>query len=478
MTTKKKPTQKKQKRISRYIVLAACLLVLGLCIWVIITTLSRGAEDDSQTPGETAEYDPEGNDPSDQTGVDFISHDLIFNITESHISYALNRCLCGAEMILDRPAADFAYQFTQEQYEAVFPHLEHSLFAHASYYADGTLMEVTAREYDLDHELGARIRIVRGSLIDCLVEKHMDLPHSQISDVHGVPIIVFMNRADEEWEYVGFQADFVLDGYAYRVNLADYEEAGKIRMTEILDKLVMGGSSGMSSLENPIIPEGLSNEGLTLAEARLDPEFGAYVPVNTPRDYNFMFAHRSTNQHDNSLYLEWRMPFPHEYLYDSYTRWVEQRTSDSDVFPFDQITWKELRMTWWIFEATEFDLERIVSVNDRENYAWAYYPIVQLPGELLRFHDVPNEDFRFNDMFQNPVFRAEEFSLEVIRARQWERVWIAQGADGINEASDAADIFIPVEYSEIVLNVLYGDIIVSVHMEGITPEQAWAMFRR
>jgi len=177
------------------------------------------------------------------------------------------------------------------------------------------------------------------------------------------------------------------------------------------------------------------------------------------------------------LYLEWRKPFDYEYLLDAYTRWIEERTSESEVFPFDQIIWRELRMTWRISEVTENDLERVVSTGDHESYVWALYPIVQQPGRLSSFYDIPTENFAFYDRFHNPVFTAAEFSLAVIRAREWERVWISQGADSIYATNEAIDIFIPTVNTEIAFSVLYDDVVITVHMEGITPEQARAMFR-
>jgi len=286
-----------------------------------------------------------------------------------------------------------------------------------------------------------------------------------------------MNETREENEIIGFQADLVIDGFAYRVNLSDIEEIGKLRLAEILERLIMSGSSGLSTLEDPIIPEFLGSNALTLEDARLDPDFGEFVPSTIPSGYSFSFAHRTTTTFENSLYLEWRKPFDEEYLINAYTRWLEERTSESDVFPFDEIIWRELRMTWRISEATESDLERIVSVSNRESYAWSLYPIVEQPGRLSFFYDIPREDFAFYNRFHDPVFTAAELSIAAIRDRAWERAWIAQGADSIYATSEAIDIFIPIENTEIGFSVLYDDILIAVHMEGITPEQARAMFR-
>ena len=472
------PAQRKRRwQIRRYIALTVCAIVLIAVFWGLSTLIYRAIMGPRENPDGIAGDDPTMNESSEQISELEPLHDLIYNIIQSPISFSLNRCLCGAEMVLDRPAADFSYDFTHEQYIAIFPYFGYSLTAQAFYFLDGTLMEVVAREHGPDTESDARIRIERGLLMDCMAGVHIDLPQSQISNVNSVPVAVFMNEAIEDDEIVGFQADLVLDGFAYRVNLSDTKEAGKWRLTEILEKLIMGGSSGLSTLDNPVIPEILGSNALTLEDARLDPDFGEFVPLNIPGSYTFTFANRTTTQFENSLYLEWRKPFDEEYLIDAYNRWIDERTSESEILPFDQIIWREMRMTWQISEATEFDLERLVSASDQESYVWSLYPIVQQPGRLSFFYDIPNEDFAFYNRFHDPVFSAEELSLAVIRAREWERVWIAQGADSIYATSEAIDIFIPIVNTEISFSVLYDDVLITVHMEGITPEQARAMFR-
>jgi len=472
------PAQRKRRwQIRRYILLSVCAVVLIASFWGISTLIYRAIMGPAQNPDEVNNDYLSMGESAEQIDMSEPLHNLIYNVVQSPISFSLSRCLCGADMVRDRPAPDFTYELNYEQYIAVFPYFGYSLVAHASYFLDGTLLDVLAREHENNEEEDTRIRIERGTLMDCIEGVHIRLPPSQTSVVNGTRVAVFMNEALEEDDIVGFQADFVLDGFAYRINLSDTEEVGKLRIAETLDKVILGGSSGLTTLDNPVIPDILGSNALTLEDARLDPEFGEFVPLTIPRSFNFTFANRTTTAFENSLYLEWRKPFDEEYLIDAHTRWLDERTLESDVLPFDDIIWREMRMTWRISEATESDLERIVSASDRESYEWSLYPVVEQPGRLSFFFDIPTEDFAFYDRFLDPVFNASELSLAVIRAREWERVWIAQGADNIYATSEAIDIFIPTVNTEIAFSVLYDDVIISVHMEGITPEQARAMFR-
>ena len=168
----------------------------------------------------------------------------------------------------------------------------------------------------------------------------------------------------------------------------------------------------------PVVPK-LRNESLTIAEARNDPDFGAYLPQGFPSKFRFGVAQRILNQTIDALVVFW---YADEY---------------------DQLVWN-------IFKPTEYDLARVVSVNEREKYDLSLYPIP-------RYESVPRE---YREYVNNPVFRAEELSFDVIQSR-------AYYVD--NDIGDTPGW--RMEFS-----VLYGDVVVSVRLKGVSPEHAWEMF--
>jgi hypothetical protein len=363
---------------------------------------------------------------------------------------------------------DFYYELTDEQLNAVFPPLNINLDAQALYTDDGFLVEISAYTPYADndpHRLRIRVGVEKlGS--EWSVFWFGENYEPTISDVHGISVTAYMIDDWDDWN--DFQAEFMLGNLAYRIRFNDYTEAGQARMTEIVNRIILGEPADLSSFANPVIPEQFSYE-LTLDEARLDPIFGGYVPSVLPAGFINPWVYRSKRQYENGLYMRWEKPFEHDYLYDIYTRWSADRTSDRGLYSFDQIHWGENTIQWYITEATEYDLERIVSVNEREKYEWSLYPIVQHPDDLRKFHAIPDEDYI---IFHEPVFKAEDLSLEIIQAREWTRVWIIQGADGTNNMMNT---FIPIERSEIAFSVLYNNIIINIKTEGLSAEQVWAM---
>jgi hypothetical protein len=172
-------------------------------------------------------------------------------------------------------------------------------------------------------------------------------------------------------------------------------------------------------LDNPVIPN-LRNDQLTLDEARNDPDFGEFVPGSVPARLNFESANRFINQDNNNLRILWHS--------------LPNRGMDS--------------ITWQISKTTEHDLARIVFADEREKYEMAQYPIPWADS-------VPEE---LREVVLNPVFRAEELTLEIIQARAY-----SAGRRG----SDAVSM----QFS-----VLYGDVVVEVSAGGLTPEEVWEMF--
>lgn len=379
------------------------------------------------------------------------------------------------------PAA-FFHELTAEQMEQVFPYFDLPLIAHAYYEADGRLMEVSAsvplpeseEEWWQRANIHIGINYIRFDFSGPSFNNASDslgLPRNlEESNIHGTLVRAVI--LENDWsETRHFQAEFEFGNIFFRVKFEAEEEAGKAFMTTIVNNLVLGGTEGLSSLADPVIPE-LRSEAMSLEEARLDPDFGHLVPSDAPDPFHFQFGHRSISQHWNILHLEWEAPWDPGYLARVYESWAAGRSANTPPFEFDRIFWGELSVRWIIGKAEEHDFLRVVSIHEPENYDLSLYPLVQWEDHWLRFHEILS-----NDYIHNPVFLAEEITFEAVASREWRRVYISQGADG-EEHMDMRDVFIPLEAYELEFSVLFGNVIVNIHTQGLTAEQVWVMLEK
>jgi len=311
------------------------------------------------------------------------------------------------EMSASRIMPNFAHNLTDKQFAAIFPTLDPSCFvANANYWLTFVeIIEVDARSAD------GRISIRLAERQATVAEVFQD--EFAITYVHGVAVMAAVGNG-----YV--KADFTFGNIAYAVTFLDEnQETAKQGITELVNQIIVGGAAYWSAVTDPIIPE-LRNEEMTLEQARIDPDFGAFMPVNIPQDFIFDSGRRTLNQWDNSIRANWHR-FP----------------------TFDNIFWT-------VAEPHEFDLERIVSANDRHKFDVSLYSIPWMDS-------VPSEII---DYLGNPVFLAEEMSLEIVQARaQWD-----EGRHG----ESAGWRIVP-------FGVLHGDVIIRISASGVSPEQIWAM---
>jgi hypothetical protein len=244
-----------------------------------------------------------------------------------------------------------------------------------------------------------------------------------ISHVHGVEVRAYVIGSGDDT----FLAEFTVNGLTYRVQTSDLpaistglgEINAKEKITELVNRIILGEPADLSLLENPSIPE-LRYDNLTLAEARSDARFGMFLPQNIPSDFQFESAIRHINTRNNDLLIHW-----------SYGLNV---------------------LSWTVRTPLESDLWNIVSVNEREKYDVSLYTI---PWAM----SVPNH---IHEYFQSPVFLAEEFSLEMIMARTR---FVDDGRRGV-----------PSRWETTQFGVLYGDVLIKISATGIAPEDIWKMF--
>jgi hypothetical protein len=406
-----------QKRlVVRYAMAAACAAVLVFGLWAVPNFFNN----------QNIINDPNGffadlpSDPQNAGNNGYVSNEETSKMQPPELQFAVYALAFNGiqnEMSASRIMPDFAHDLTDEQFNAIFPTLDRSRFeAIVSYwlprgeYFSG-LAEVSAHDPNGQASITAAEGVI--SFINPLAQP-TDL---QISYVHGVEVTAIMGEA---YPMYAVRAEFVLGGIGYNVRYFDYDrEVAKERLTAVVNRIIYGGAPDWSVLADPIVPE-LRNEEMTLEQSRIDPDFGAFMPINIPQGFIFDSGRRTLNQWDNSIRANWHR-FP----------------------AFDNIFWT-------VAEPHEFDLERIVSANDRHKFDVSLYSIPWMDS-------VPSEII---DYLHNPVFLAEEMSLEIVQARaQW---------DAGRHGESAGWRIVP-------FGVLHGDVIIRISASGVSPEQIWAM---
>jgi len=398
--------------------------------------------------------------PETQEREEAVPNLLFFNTPEPEGSMNISPGWYGA----------FSHDLTEEELRVLFPYLDLPFEAATVHYKeDGTVAEFYAWMLLPASQLQVRFWL-DGFSYDLSKYIFANDLIPQVSNIHGTPVTAYMI---EGWgAHPSFRAEFMMDDFVFRVLFSDYAESGQVRMREIVEQLILGGMEGLEVLANPEIPE-LRSEALSLEEARLDPDFGRYVPTSIPEEARlYGIPHRSINQHENILRIEWEISTDYEALYEVYTNWIAARSPSVEAFPFADVFWGGLSIRWNISVPTEYDLARVVSADERQKYDWSLYPLVQRPNDLRKFHEIPGE---YSDIFHAPVFLAEEFNFDMLQAREMIRVWIIQVVDG-SYLEEMEDIFLPLERYEFEFGVLFDDALVQVSATGVSAAQLWTMF--
>ncbi len=158
------------------------------------------------------------------------------------------------------------------------------------------------------------------------------------------------------------------------------------------------------------IPE-YRNDTLSLKDAATDPDFGEYLLTDVPNGWQTESVRRYIDQNNNYLSGLWT----HGYNY----------------------------LSWRVSYLSNADSSRITDAADTINYDLSLYPIP-------RADSVPE---KLREIVDNPIFRSDELTLEVIYRRVYK----------INDIGDSKDY-------RMHFSILYGDILVEVSTKGISPE--------
>lgn len=150
---------------------------------------------------------------------------------------------------------------------------------------------------------------------------------------------------------------------------------------------------------------------LTLDEAYADPDFGSYMPASSPSGFKAEALTRYNGDGRNYLSATWLNGY------------------------------KELY--WQISYLEETDSARIVAPEDTACYDLTLYSVPLADSIPENLWDIVND----------PVFRAEELTLDMVKARSY----------AVNEAGDTD------EY-RMNFSVLYEDTVVRIISKGVSPE--------
>jgi len=419
--TRKTAPQNRSHPIFRYAAVAACAVFVMMGVWMLPGVWTQNNE----LPLPVAP--PDMTTPMLPPAV----HEL-HEVRELTFNPMPGEEFGGSRMMVP----SFSHELTVEQYGAVFPGLDPAFTATASYWLQPTSQIWWTQPIDrviglippdpvitqvevsaVDSGGQARIRLARGQIFDCYLLADREL---QSSHVHGVEVVSTIDNRyifdDDDFTRMYYvRADFMLGNIAYRVSYHNAsQQATKARVTELVNQLIIGGAADWSVLADPVIPE-LRDEVMPLSYARADPDFGAYLPVSVPAGFAFEHARRFLNQHDNSLFALWG---------------GRQNT-----------------IRWVVRAPTEDDQRRIVSPDEREKFDMSLYSIPL-------FDSVPSH---LREYVHNPVFLAEDMSIDVIRARVFD----------VSRPGAAAPDW------SIDFSVLYGDVLIDINIRGMSPEQVW-----
>jgi len=273
---KSKMTVSRSKPItSWYIGAAACVAILLLSVWAIPMWFQTS--DDSRY-------------------VDVSLNTLFFNAVESSTTEAIGDRHVGV-----------MHSLTDEQVKAVLHMLElPPIYSARAYYCHtGELIEMSV-SWDSYPEYNRWLIIrlgVDSPLYDAVLYSNAPVP--VMSDVHGIAVAATIT--DSWWideDLMDFSANFRMNDISYRIAFTDENELGQMRMTELVNNLILAGSLDMSVLD--IVVPGFQADWISYEAAQQDPEFGEFLPVNIPERFFFFMARRDKNVQENHLTVDWR----------------------------------------------------------------------------------------------------------------------------------------------------------------------------
>lgn len=380
-------TSRNNKTIKWAAPMAACFAVV-----VLLAALSQN--------GDGALQIHSGENKSSPTGVE----------TVTGYSLRLNQ---AAAMSANRVMIQghFWKELSAEQTAAVLPVVSGKYAVtgtvHYSSTANRAALEYVDASAEIDESISGTIRISpRKAEFGCYIIDGEPI----LSEIEGVTVNAGLyimdgnNQGEKEYSYY---ADFKMDGIFYHAELTSENKRVDDVFTAFVADVILGGKADLSVFDNPEIPK-IIEKVLTENEAHNEADFGKYL-FAIPNDYAFNGAHRLLNQ-------------SHDFLLASWSKGYD-----------------DVRIT--VSKLNEESKARMVSPEDTKLYDMSLYPIPWADS-------MPRDKYQ---IIENPVFRAEDLTLHMIRMREYTR--------------GEADEGVSVRFS-----VLYGDVVVEVDAEGLSAE--------
>lgn len=300
---------------------------------------------------------------------------------------------------------------TNSQLQKVFHSLvkDYSIEATANYNGSTlSLFNIEARLASLYTDKELHIQIA----VDALPLRYVLDSNAETTEVFGVEVTA---GSFEESGVTVFFASWASEGVSYSAELSG-GEAAKQELSEVVSRLVHEGVADLSIFANPKAPD-LRDDRLSLEEAYSDVRFGKYLPQELPPHFTFDNANRFINQTRDSLSALWYKGTGH--------------------------------ISWQASVITDMEKENIISVADKENYDLSLYSIP--------YADSVPDDLR--QIVNNPIFLAEEMTLNVVKAR------------AVYSENDTGDE----QGYRIKFGVLYDDVLIDISVKNVTPDTVWAM---
>ena len=427
-----------------------------IIVSILFVLILMGCNMTNNVGDEVYQYNDLANETEAETEIETSQEQTIYYLE----TMIFNTLEVEGSMNLSFDSNDFFLPLAEEQLNEIFPFLESADAEHirgrAEYQRDGTLVEMRfAMNFPDESIYRFEILVGFGRPPRSFHEYgFFDDEIFEYSKVHGVSVralIVDAAWPSDDWK--SFDATFVIDDVYYRVRFRDDEERGKNRMTEVVNKLIFQGTERFAILENPDIPY-MREEDITFENAQLDPEFGAFVPLVIPDELTFYWGNRMIQEHldENSLSLTWKIDYDEQYLYDLYTQWVNQRTVDTPVFPFEDIHWGTNEFSWRISQFQERDLGYLISATDFM------------------------QDDSLLDAWE-PIFISDELTFEIIeRIERIANPYAFPDGAYSEPDLDLTDILIPYARNWFRFGILFDDILITIYARrNSTPEMLWSM---
>ncbi len=331
-----------------------------------------------------------------------LSADGLSSISEedlSKINLVINEARETGVQCFAMPEGYFEYELTDEHLKKVLPAYDALGVENArvTYKSKDGVAEILQVEIYMDQNPNEARLIISPREI---VLSEIYESDEEMSDVLGVPVLVKgLPEFEGSKKYI---ADFEKDGLYYNLRLDDRAD-DEISLARLLYSIISMDKADLTCLENPEIPL-LRDEQLTLEEGYKEEDFGKYL-ISVPDRYVLNSCSRIIDQRWDYLSVSW------SYDYDD----VEEN----------------------IHYINDEDRERFIEdIGEVERYDLNLYSIP--------WSDSVPDDFRAT--VENPIFRVEDLTKELIEKRM--------GEDG-----------------DIVFSVLYPkDVVVEIRAKGLEGE--------